>query len=54
MNSGRGCIAGTRLLVPERPIGEAHEPAMRAFHVMAVGPAHDQRVNIGPLVTRKQ
>jgi aldehyde dehydrogenase (NAD+) len=54
MNNGQACIAGTRLLVPEHRAGEAHELAMRAFRDMVIGPTSDPRVNIGPMVTRKQ
>src|SRR5437764_611787 len=34
--------------------GEAHELAVRAFRDLVVGPTRDPRVNIGPMVTRKQ
>jgi aldehyde dehydrogenase (NAD+) len=54
MNNGQACIAGTRLLVPEHRVGEAHELAVRAFRELVVGPTHDPRVNVGPMVTRKQ
>jgi aldehyde dehydrogenase (NAD+) len=54
MNSGQACIAGTRLLVPEHRVDEAHELAVRAFRDLVVGPTRDPRVNIGPMVTRKQ
>ena len=54
MNSGQACIAGTRLLVPAHRVGEAHELAVRAFQDLVVGPTIDARVNVGPMVTRKQ
>ena len=54
MNSGQACIAGTRLLVPVHRVREAHELAVRAFDDLVVGPTHDPRVNVGPMVTRKQ
>jgi aldehyde dehydrogenase (NAD+) len=54
MNSGQACIAGTRLLVPAHRVGEAHELAVRAFRDLVVGPTIDPRVNVGPMVTRKQ
>jgi len=54
MNSGQACIAGTRLLVPASRVREAHELAVRAFDDLVVGPTHDPRVNVGPMVTRKQ
>lgn len=54
MNNGQACIAGTRLLVPEHRVAEAHELAVRAFRDLVVGPTRDPRVNIGPMVTRKQ
>ena len=54
MNSGQACIAGTRLLVPESRVGEAHELAVRAFRNLVVGPTRDPRVSVGPMVTRTQ
>jgi aldehyde dehydrogenase (NAD+) len=54
MNSGQACIAGTRLLVPQSRVGEAHELAVRAFRDLVVGPTRDPRVNVGPMVTRSQ
>jgi aldehyde dehydrogenase (NAD+) len=54
MNNGQACIAGTRLLVPESRVAEAQQLAVRAFQELAVGPTRDPRVNVGPLVTRKQ
>ena len=54
MNSGQACIAGTRLLVPASRVAEAHELAVRAFDDLVVGPTSDPRVNVGPMVTRKQ
>jgi aldehyde dehydrogenase (NAD+) len=54
MNNGQACIAGTRLLVPERRVREAQEFAVRAFEGLVVGPTRDPQVNVGPLVTRKQ
>lgn len=54
MNSGQACIAGTRLLVPESRIAEAHALAVAAFDNLVVGATADPRVNVGPMVTRKQ
>lgn len=54
MNNGQACIAGTRLLVPDSRIDEAHALAVAAFSDLVVGPTGDPRVNVGPLVTRKQ
>jgi aldehyde dehydrogenase (NAD+) len=54
MNSGQACIAGTRLLVPENRVDEAHQLAVQAFRNLVVGPTGDSRVNLGPMVTRKQ
>lgn len=54
MNSGQACIAGTRLLVPASRVAEAHALAVRAFEDLVVGPTSDPRVNVGPMVTRKQ
>jgi aldehyde dehydrogenase (NAD+) len=54
MNSGQACLAGTRLLVPESRIDEAHRLAAQAFRDLVVGPTSDPRVNVGPMVTRKQ
>jgi aldehyde dehydrogenase (NAD+) len=54
MNSGQACIAGTRLLVPRSRLEEASSLAVRAFEDLVVGPTADPRVNVGPMVTRKQ
>jgi aldehyde dehydrogenase (NAD+) len=54
MNSGQACIAGTRLLVPRARLAEAQALAVRAFDDLVVGPTRDPRVNVGPMVTRKQ
>jgi aldehyde dehydrogenase (NAD+) len=54
MNSGQACIAGTRLLVPRARLAEASALAAQAFDNLVVGPTHDPRVNVGPMVTRKQ
>jgi aldehyde dehydrogenase (NAD+) len=54
MNSGQACIAGTRLLVPRSRLAEAQQLAVRAFDALVVGPTADPRVNVGPMVTRKQ
>jgi aldehyde dehydrogenase (NAD+) len=54
MNNGQACIAGTRLLVPERRVREAQEFAVRAFEGLVVGPTRDPQVSVGPLVNRKQ
>jgi aldehyde dehydrogenase (NAD+) len=54
MNSGQACLAGTRLLVPENRVDEAHQLAVQAFRKLVVGPTGDPRVNLGPMVTRKQ
>lgn len=54
MNNGQACIAGTRPLVPEGRVREAYERVVSAFRELVVGPTRDLRVNIGPMVTRKQ
>jgi aldehyde dehydrogenase (NAD+) len=54
MNSGQACIAGTRLLVPVSRVREAQELAVRAFEDLVVGPTRDPKVNVGPMVTRRQ
>jgi aldehyde dehydrogenase (NAD+) len=54
MNSGQACLAGTRLLVPQSRVEEAHRLAVQAFRDLVVGPTSDPRVNVGPMVTRKQ
>jgi aldehyde dehydrogenase (NAD+) len=54
MNSGQACIAGTRLLVPASRMREAQELAVRAFEDLVVGSTRDPKVNVGPMVTRRQ
>jgi aldehyde dehydrogenase (NAD+) len=46
MNSGQACLAGTRLLVPENRVDEAHQLAVQAFRKLVVGPTGDPRVNL--------
>ena len=54
MNSGQACLAGTRLLVPERRLEEAQALAVRAMEALQVGDPRDPATRIGPMVTRTQ
>lgn len=54
MNSGQACLAGTRLLVPQSRLGEAHRAIVAAFDALKVGDPRDADTAIGPMVTRTQ
>jgi aldehyde dehydrogenase (NAD+) len=53
-NSGQACIAGTRVLVPERRLGEVLERLKTFAETLKVGNALDPEVSVGPMVSRKQ
>ncbi|MGH8156759.1 MAG: aldehyde dehydrogenase family protein [Rhodanobacter sp.] len=54
MNNGQVCIAGTRIIVPERKLEAVKEALRKAAAIWKVGdPAH-QDTMIGPAVTEKQ
>jgi aldehyde dehydrogenase (NAD+) len=54
MNSGQACIAGTRLLVPEKRLEEVKTLVKSAVAAVKVGAPENQDTNIGPMVSLKQ
>jgi aldehyde dehydrogenase (NAD+) len=54
MNSGQACIAGTRILAPQRRLEEIHARLAAAAAAVKVGDAHDPEAQIGPMVSRRQ
>lgn len=53
-NSGQACVAGTRILVPERRLAEVEAALKIAVEALHVGPASDLAARIGPMVSQKQ
>ncbi len=54
MNSGQACLAGTRLLVPQHRLEEAHRLAVEQMEALQVGNPRDAATKIGPMVTQTQ
>lgn len=54
MNNGQACIAGTRLLVPEKMINDVKKEIEASISLFKVGDTHDPSVVIGPLVNKRQ
>lgn len=54
MNNGQACIAGTRLLVPERRLEEIQSLVKTAVEALQTGDPSDTRTAVGPLVSKKQ
>jgi acyl-CoA reductase-like NAD-dependent aldehyde dehydrogenase len=54
MNSGQACIAGSRLLVPERRFEEVKAALLHGIDNWKVGDPSDDDTIIGPLVSKKQ
>jgi aldehyde dehydrogenase (NAD+) len=54
MNSGQACVAGTRLVVPERLLDEVTQALLAAVPGFKVGFPGDPDTAIGPMVTAKQ
>jgi len=54
MNSGQSCNAPTRMLVPKSRHAEALEIAKNVANGVKVGPASQDGVNIGPVVSEAQ
>jgi aldehyde dehydrogenase (NAD+) len=54
LNSGQACMAGTRLLVPESRLEEAHVKLKAHIDTLKVGAATDSEARIGPMVSEKQ
>lgn len=54
MNSGQACIAGTRILVPQRRLADFEARVMRAVADIRAGDPRDPRTSVGPMVSQKQ
>ncbi len=54
MNNGQACIAGTRLLVPEKRLDEVTSAIKEVIKNFPVGETLDVKTMIGPLVSEKQ
>ncbi|GLU35205.1 aldehyde dehydrogenase family protein [Trinickia caryophylli] len=54
MNSGQACIAGTRILVPQRRLADFEARVVRAIAGIRAGDPRDPRTSIGPMVSQKQ
>lgn len=54
MNNGQACIAGTRLLVPERLLPEVKRIVLKTVNDLKVGDPRDEKTAIGPLASSKQ
>jgi aldehyde dehydrogenase (NAD+) len=53
-NSGQACIAGTRILVPERRLDEILARLRAGVASVKVGDPRDSEVRVGPMVSRRQ
>ncbi len=53
-NNGQACIAGSRLLVPQKRLGQVVELAKSAVAGMRVGNPADPATTIGPMANRSQ
>lgn len=53
-NSGQGCVAGTRLLVPQSNLDKIKEKIKDVVSHLKTGDPNDKNVNIGPMVSKKQ
>ncbi len=54
MNSGQGCVAWSRLLVPRARLGEAVEAACAVAQGLSLGDPADPAVTLGPLISAAQ
>jgi aldehyde dehydrogenase (NAD+) len=53
-NSGQACIAGTRILVPSRRLGEFEAAITAGLGAFPSGDPRDPAIAIGPMVSRRQ
>ena len=53
-NSGQACIAGTRILVPSRRLGEFEAAIQAGLGAFPSGDPRDPAIAIGPVVSRRQ
>ena len=54
MNSGQACIAGTRILVPEKRLHEVEAAVVQAIDTVKAGDPLDPQTTVGPMVSEKQ
>jgi aldehyde dehydrogenase (NAD+) len=54
MNSGQACIAGTRILVPERLMPQVLARLKSEVEAVRTGDPNDLEVVVGPMVSRRQ
>ncbi|MBM3090560.1 aldehyde dehydrogenase family protein [Ensifer sp. T173] len=54
MNSGQACVAGTRVLVPERRMAETLARLKAEVEAVRAGDPTNPEVSVGPMVSRKQ
>jgi aldehyde dehydrogenase (NAD+) len=54
LNSGRACVAGTRLLVPKSRFAEIKLMLVDAIPAFTVGDPADPKTAVGPMVSKKQ
>ena len=54
MNSGQACIAGTRILVPSRRLGEFEARVREEVARTQAGDPRDPQTSVGPMVSKKQ
>ena len=54
MNSGQACVAGTRLLVPERRLDEVQQSILNAIPAFPAGDPADPNTAVGPMANQKQ
>jgi len=54
MNSGQACVAGTRLLVPEKRLEEVKVLIKSAMKQVKVGDPKEADTTVGPMVSQKQ
>ncbi|WP_028479544.1 aldehyde dehydrogenase [Nocardia sp. CNY236] len=54
MNSGQGCVAQTRILVPRSRYDEVLDALVEHVTTMTVGDPNDPSVQLGPLISERQ
>lgn len=54
INSGQACMAGTRLIVPEKRLDEVKRVVKKAVQAVKVGDPGNSDTAIGPMVTKAQ
>ena len=54
MNNGQACLAGTRLLIPERKLEEIKNIIKFAIKHIKIGDPNNEETTLGPIITQKQ